>query len=73
MRCPYCAEEIKDAAAVCKHCHRDLFVARRRLDQNGIAMAQAEIPPGTHVLRIDVKDVEGRATSATITFSVVLK
>jgi len=35
MRCPYCAEEVKDEAAVCKHCHRDLFVVRRLLDQIG--------------------------------------
>jgi hypothetical protein len=22
--CPFCAEDIQDAAKVCKHCHRDL-------------------------------------------------
>ena len=26
MRCPYCAEDVKDEALVCKHCQRELFV-----------------------------------------------
>lgn len=26
-RCPFCAEDIKAAAVICKHCHRDVAAA----------------------------------------------
>ena len=45
MRCPYCAEEVKDDAVVCKHCHRELFVVKPLIDkinQMGARLALVE-------------------------------
>lgn len=37
---------------------------------NGIDMGKAEVPPGQHAIRVDVKDSDGRTGSATLQLTV---
>jgi hypothetical protein len=37
---------------------------------DGITMNKAEAPPGLHLLRLDLKDVQGRVASAVFTLTV---
>jgi hypothetical protein len=46
---------------------------KKHLTADGIDMANAEIPPGTHHLRINLRDGQGRTTTATIKVIVAPK
>ena len=46
---------------------------KAHVTKDGIDMPQAEMPPGTHFIRLDVKDAEGRSTSTTISLVVAPK
>jgi hypothetical protein len=46
---------------------------RRYITPTGIQMDQAEVPPGVHYLRLDLKDLQGRLGAAIIKLTVEKK
>jgi hypothetical protein len=43
---------------------------RSHLRPDGIVMEQAEVPPGVHILRLDITDMQGRSGTALIRLNV---
>ena len=43
---------------------------KNAISANGIDFSQAEVPPGTHTIRITVKDSEGRETNSVVNLVV---
>jgi hypothetical protein len=46
---------------------------RKYLTSSGIDMARAEAPPGTHWVRLDLKDRQGRVSTAIIKLTIAAK
>ncbi len=42
MQCPYCAEDISDAAIVCPYCRHDLAPSRHLIDENKVLHEEVE-------------------------------
>jgi hypothetical protein len=43
------------------------------VSDNGIEIKEAEIPPGSHLIRVDVKDSQGRTSTALLKLQVQAK
>jgi hypothetical protein len=46
---------------------------KRHITAGGIVMDQADVPPGVHFLRLDMKDTQGREATAVIKLTVADK
>jgi hypothetical protein len=56
MRCPFCSENIRAGASVCRHCGNDLKIPDALLVEN------AELDERVKALRRELTELQGRLT-----------
>lgn len=61
MKCPYCTSEISDAALVCPHCTRELYLLRPLLEKISALELQLKDQPEIEALRARVHELENPA------------
>ena len=54
MRCPFCAEDVRDDASVCRHCGNDLRIPESLIEEN------AELKERVGELQRELTDLVGR-------------
>jgi predicted amidophosphoribosyltransferase len=54
MRCPFCAEDVRDDASVCRHCGNDLKIPESLIGEN------AELKERVADLRRELAELHGR-------------
>ena len=55
MECPFCAEDVRDEALVCKHCSHDLKVPAALVEENQeLTVKLAELQQEVHDLRSEL-------------------
>jgi predicted amidophosphoribosyltransferase len=54
MRCPFCAEDVRDDASVCRHCGNDLKIPKVLISEN------AELKEHVATLQRELKDLHSK-------------
>lgn len=57
MRCPFCAEDVRDDAAVCRHCGNDLKIPETLLAEN------LELKKRLAALQHELAELHGKTAS----------
>ncbi|GEM_PF-3027882 len=67
MKCPYCAEEIKDEAVICRYCHRELTGVRLSALEEKVKKRLDEFESGMLIVNKRIEFIESSLNSPLAT------